>query len=804
MSAPFSVALPMRLRRRGEFIGLGCGLLSFPLAFFGNTFGALLPAGPAGVILPIVFFSAVAGIIGCTVGSWGESEPVAGTAPGLGIRAGIVATLAGGALTVFAATLHAFGIGQSAQNGGWLTLLALALPHARPFQVLVIALLGIPPAVFFGMAGGFITAMLRNPPPPSEPSGGASAARARPAGSALFTVIFVLSAVGYLSPFTISLRPKLRPIVVAPVVRPVVESPASAPPKWSYRKSKSFDSAEAESIDLNDRRTVGALADELPVALAPNGCNFAYCVRRNDGLSIEVHDLVTLDTIGRCSVAAEPTSFAWSPDSRRLLFVTEQRGRHLAVFDPAENRLYPLPQPKDARLPDGLPVWWESTEVLFIDRNRVVTALDLETLRAGPAEENLKWKSLSKEQQDDVERRVFVHLPSTPRWRMALRGFVHDYDMSTKDPVWRTNEHLQFALVHPQKSYARIFPNIDAAVGDSFVAAEDGTKLMRLRNHEAEVFYFDTRTPPSLVYRITMPNAPDSSLSNQLAKKMVCVFVCAPLINPLNGKTVGPIREQVKALGRIAKWSEKDADVWIDEEYFPVQAGDVIADLHTWDERHPIGAGQLGQDEWWTTIEAVTPSSDIPTLKEAAPLDRALIVKMSTTRGADRLESVEASRPRKVEPVTNSPPVAPPPPPAFIPPKASDVPQEVSSALLTFIHMHHLKSSRGDVDGMLEDYAERVDHFNHGIVDRNFIRKDELEYHAPGVRLTETLRELPAFERLADGSISASYTIAYERHRPDGHWAKGLADISLTIELTPSGPKIVRQRSQNYAKQQGP
>ena len=330
---------------------------------------------------------------------------------------------------VFAATLHAFGIGHPAENGGWLTLFALVLPRTRPYQVLVITLLGVPPAIFFGMAGAFVTAMLRNPPPPSDASGEAAASHSRPARSALFAVVLVLSAIGYLSPFAVPFRPKPKPIVVAPVVAPPIVEPPPPPPKWSYRKSEFFDAAEAQNIDLHDRRMLGEIAAALPVALAPDGRNFACCVHRDNAVSVEIRDLETLDTVGRFTPGAEPTTFAWSPDSQRLLFVTEQRGRRMAVFDPAENRLYPLPQPKDARLPEGFPFWWEPKEVFFIDGNRAVTALDLETMRARPFEESAKWKALSKERREEVQRHSFVHLPSTPRWRMALQGFVHDYDV---------------------------------------------------------------------------------------------------------------------------------------------------------------------------------------------------------------------------------------------------------------------------------------------------------------------------------------------------------------------------------------
>lgn len=809
MSAQLSQELPATLRRRGEIVGIICGILAYPFAFYGETLGAMLPVGPAGVVLPIVLCSTLAGIIACAFGRGAEGETAAGFAPRIGIRAGLVATVAGGALTVFAATLHAFGIGHPAENGGWLTLFALVLPRTRPFQVFVITLLGIPPAIFFGMAGAFITAMLRNPPPPSAAGGAGPASHSHPARSAFFAVVLVLSAIGYLSPFAVLLRQKPKLIVVAPVAPPIVKPPPPPPPKWSYRKSEYFDAAEAQNIESNDRRMLGEIAAELPVALAPDGRNFAFCVRRDNAVSVEIRDLETLDSVGRCALAAEPTSFAWSPDSKRLLFVTEQKGRHIAVFDPAENRLYPLPQPKNARLPEGVPWWWEATEVLFLIGNKVVTTLDLESLRAHPIEENAKWKTLSKEQQDEVQRRPSVHLSSTPRWSMALRSLVHDYDVPPKTQPWITNEILQFALVHPLKSYVRIFPNINARVGDSFVAAPDGTKVVRVRNQQAEVFYFDTRMPPALACRVTMPNAPETSLSDLLAKKMLCVFFCAPLVNPLNGKTVGPDRDRVKALGRIAKWSEKNADVWIDEEYFPVQSGDVIADLHTWDERNPKGAGELARSEWWTAIETVSPSSAIPTRKETPLVERGFYVTVNSTRGADHLDSIDTARLRRQSPTQVAPvilPVTPPPPPVIpqpmpviaprpaVQPEPKPIPPRDNPATIVrrFMAAHFDRDSRGDSQGYANDFSDPVDYYTRGMTARAVIFQQAQNAQAEYTKITATVKSMNVTQ-LSPTTFEASCVVEHVNVK-NGAQSGGTSTTSSTVTLTPDGPKIIKIR----------
>ena len=128
----------------------------------------------------------------------------------------------------------------------------------------------------------------------------------------------------------------------------------------------------------------------------------------------------------------------------------------------------------------------------------------------------------------------------------------------------------------------------------------------------------------------------------------------------------------------------------------------------------------------------------------------------------------------------------------------------VEKMLIAFIEQHHAKSSRGDVEGLVADYNETVDHFSNGLVDRSYIRKDELEYHSPGTRVTETVVTRPTFSEVEHNTYSASYSISYHRIRPDGRWTKGISDIELQIMMFPNGPRISRQRAQNRDQQRGP
>jgi hypothetical protein len=115
--------------------------------------------------------------------------------------------------------------------------------------------------------------------------------------------------------------------------------------------------------------------------------------------------------------------------------------------------------------------------------------------------------------------------------------------------------------------------------------------------------------------------------------------------------------------------------------------------------------------------------------------------------------------PRKSQPPAN------PPPPSTV---LTDGMSTFDEKLFAFLLQHHAKSSRSDVNGLVADYGEKVDHFSHGIVDRAFIRKDELEYHAPGIKVTEEIFTRPNFSKIATNAYSANYSITYQRIHPDG------------------------------------
>jgi len=294
-----------------------------------------------------------------------------------------------------------------------------------------------------------------------------------------------------------------------------------------------------------------------------------------------------------------------------------------------------------------------------------------------------------------------------------------------------------------------------------------------------------------------MPSDPDESLADAVAGRKVCAFICAPIVNPLNGKTVGPDRSRVKALARVTNWKGEGAEFWIQEEYLAVERGDVIADLHEWAEGKPKGAGKLGSGDWFSVIGSLDAAASPPARSEAPDLERGVTLVFSESLGASRLERISYEPPRVIQPKPEPKISAP------VPNPSKALPHIEQEALNKFVISHHAKSTRGDVDGMAADYAEQVAYMNHGTVSREFIRKDEASYHSPGTRILETVVSWPPAEVQQDGML-ANYTIAFSRQTPDGKWMKGDADISMRVRRTPQGFQIVEQHIKIRNKQQGP
>jgi hypothetical protein len=278
-------------------------------------------------------------------------------------------------------------------------------------------------------------------------------------------------------------------------------------------------------------------------------------------------------------------------------------------------------------------------------------------------------------------------------------------------------------------------------------------------------------------------------LKKALGEKKLCAFVFAPVINPLNNKVVGAEYHIPKATVRFISWEDTSAEVWVQDEYAPIESSDVASVLHTWEKREAKPVANERASAWWTItgengkaqITAVPPKKDAPWIEIGSQVQPHV---------EGQTFAFDVVRP----PPESLPVVASPNPP--INPLPSSVPVGNSArAIVNFITLHHQKSSNRDVDGMMADYAERVEHFKAGVVDRAYIRAEEEEYHAPGYTISERLRGAVRLSEVEHDRVLAEYELQFLRVGPDASWTKGAADVTLEIQTTPQGLRIVKQNS---------
>lgn len=769
---PLSVPLPIAARRRGEVVGCVAGVACF---LFANS-----QSDGSALILPVVIASGIAGAIASATATTDNA-----TAPfRVGARAGFVAAMVGGAVTVLATALQ-----RSWESFSQSAVGVLPLPIPTSMNVVIVALLALLPGIFFGLLGALIVSAIRNPSSSVNTSDGRPKERQTP--SAVFVTAWILSVLCYLSPLVV--KPK-SPDKAAAQSRQAESSPTREPSvptkKWRYEKPADFETADAMKVTIVAHRQFENVDADLPMAFSPDGKWLAHFTNSRNRM-LHLVELDTLDTLYQSAISGIPTDLEWSPDSERLFIPMRVSDTSvLTVFDMKSLRLHILPYPRGNSIPRGRVKWWDATEVAFVADKLPLQFLELETLNILSSAGSAKWNALPKEKQDAAFRDRLTFMPDVTGWQFTTNFTLTGYTPST-DPfsAWAWKAGVTGAIRDKAYAVHRMLNGFDIRKGDTFTAPPDGTRLIRLRDGTADVFFFGIEAAkPTHGGTIEMPSAPDSTnkaFTAAMESQSVCAFICEPVINPLNGRVLGPNRNVVKALARLSSWNDTKADYWIEQEFIPVSANDVIADLHTWRGGQSFAIGSLGRVGWFSALPSPTIVSP-PMRNKALDLEIGGSMDFSTSKGTETFMGV-----------TDAPP-----------PNFRDNEEETAgpeAALHSFIANHHAKSSANDVDGLIANYADRVDHFDKGVVSREVVRAEEIQYHGPGVKVSELLTDEPKISAQGNNRYSAIYTIRYDRsNAANGKWSRGFADIELTIEITKDGPRIVRQRAKTRVVEKGP
>ncbi|MEI6534972.1 MAG: hypothetical protein WCN98_06505, partial [Verrucomicrobiaceae bacterium] len=336
--------------------------------------------------------------------------------------------------------------------------------------------------------------------------------------------------------------------------------------------------------------------------------------------------------------------------------------------------------------------------------------------------------------------------------------------------------------------------------------------IIHRTGNQTEVIYFGTRENAPSIVSIKMPRAreekkDDSNLAALMKQHALCAFAYAPLTNPLNGQTIGPDRERVRAILRVIKWDADKAELWAAEKFRDIQPGDVVTDLHSWEGGRLTPVTGIADSKWWTSL-AESPHADrdtIPSSADAENLDKGIDLDVSRLTYAFQFQKASQNthyvKPR-VRPET-PPPVKTPQdlsfPKTFVIPSGLIIPEiEIEK----FVKNHHLKASEPDVFGLIKDYSDLVDFLGKYLTPDD-IRRDELEYHQKWNRVTES-PQLPITITKDAPLFVASYTIKFRTESTsENRWVSGENDIVLSLKEVPSGFVIVKQTAHVHDRQEG-
>ena len=562
----------------------------------------------------------------------------------------------------------------------------------------------------------------------------------KPGPTLVLIAVLLLSAVGYFAPFIAAKFPEKKSAANEPIALPERPTPTPAP-------AQSAPPFEAPPPPPPPWRysTPAGFADARPsqvrVAREVSLGRFEHPLRATSINDARFAFVRSSREIVLLDLnEPETTTIFRTPESAERFAFSQDWKRVFCVSGSGEKYVV---SPRGAvALP--LPTLLPDGTFTWSEEKRIAfgsVALDLDSLQLVPS---------NPESKPERVRHANIRLRQTGRITAVRDGAVFGDRF-----VFLRDEMRDFATVAPYR-------------GENPQLAADGTKLLFARDGELIVQYFETGESRETTLAATMPGAPPPELTEALAARSVVAVLCPAIINPLNDKPVAADISRVKALLGLLSWTETSAVFWVKEDYgiLPGET-DVVAALGRIENGRVVLLPQFAS--WWTTIRDIK--------KADAP---------------GRITPPSPKEPPKEQPL-------PPLPQTQFP-----IPQQLANQVRNFLHEHHAKSSRGDIDGLTADYAERVDHLRGGIVPREQIRAEEIKSHQPGSVLTEAIQGDIRLTRPAENEVRANYTMRFEQRLATGSWAAGFSELDLTMELTPTGPRITRQRARNFDVKKGP
>lgn len=566
---------------------------------------------------------------------------------------------------------------------------------------------------------------------------------------------------------------------------------ATAEKEFAYAAASELLTAHPYRWHVTTTRELGGYSGRTLV-LDHDQRRLAGALSSNDAV-VQITGLNQPDTLSFPPLPFVVARLAFNPAGDQLVAVSSRPPRTLAILKCEGLQTILLPQPSNYQIPDEPIAWVQSNAICFFGSQFKQQLLNLESLEISPLER-------PQRDFDSVRYSTSPGMVTSDRWTFRIRTQMPTASMLPEvegTPGWPVVLRERLALMDT-KSYAmRVFPEIDSAEEDRWMGVQEGSILLRIRGTQLTAHYFGFRQYPPTRWSLQMPHGPEKlpnpeSISNSLKGCELRLFVYAPLTNPLTNKTVGPDRRQLKATLILSEWKDNQAECWMAINYLPILAGDVVADLHVHEEERtllPLGSPQ----RWWSVLPEPTSNArdqdELPTREsvserqaEGQTLESARLAA-ATAKPTPPLKEGEPKEPES----TKS---------AEVPAAANESDQVLLKQLIAFLENHHALATQGKTDELTQNYAEKVDHFNNGIVDRKFIFRDQSDYHQKYSNIRERFQDLVKVTQMADGRVRVEYAMVNEwTKNADG--TRGGGTHSVTLDLIKQGHawKIVRHRA---------
>lgn len=355
--------------------------------------------------------------------------------------------------------------------------------------------------------------------------------------------------------------------------------------------------ADASQIIIASTKPVDINVNYKPnPTFSRDGKLLLYAKQLRDGQStFVIKDLFTLESVDTFTPQANPEKAVFAPDANRILY--QDSNGHLNIFDRIKRTEIQLPIPVNFERFDSQPVWrCEDIVTFFVTRSGAsqIYDLSLETLKVMPHAYDTgdldtfyekflaEFKTLTSTPIDNESAEIYQGESSPHSKKHGIEFFNPCLLVGSRDG-----------------SYARVlFNNFYSQT--PFYVSRDLRHLLVLAEGRLSICYLGVRALPNKLFRIDV----DVSKLSEERRKSFLEFrknsfpfygsIFAPLVNPLNGRQVGPNTQAFKGRVLIERWYDTFAVARTTLEVVPFGEGDIAAEISSQGD----GSAFYFKDEW--------------------------------------------------------------------------------------------------------------------------------------------------------------------------------------------------------------